>query len=455
MPTKILVLETPQFQLGANAGADSERLDPSKFLDRVKQHAEEFQKDPSSNNVLFVLAPAECKSMSGFEQATLGPSPVSICYFASQKDAIQFLPTLLIFAASDRSQGLKDSLQEGSTIYSESFFNGKGLGARLDPAFTFARTHLDAASSAKAWACMQSLIFLGLQSLPEQGEKGTGEKVDVQIGADGKVLAFTVRFEAKAEQLSSWISNPVLALARSTTGTVETRFIQAGNKIEFNCLFFPANGPERTIEIQSFHKDAALEDANFVKEYAFKNFAEIGNATPAAAPKKGKGGFKKKFSDQVNAAAPSAAPAAAAEVPAQVAQLEEKIKALEASLKTQTELAAKAVKEGSDPMKKRDVLTNIKDSQSEGLKQNIKMLEGELEEAKKREKELMTMVDKAVQMKDEAAKRIKELDVKLKQAGGNQGSKVTMLERQIEEQKRQNKELSKRITELMEKARAA
>lgn len=65
------------------------------------------------------------------------------------------------------------------------------------------------------------------------------------------------------------------------------------------------------------------------------------------------------------------------------------------------------------------------------------------------------MVDKAVQMKDDAAKKIKELDVKLKATSGSGGSKVQMLEKALEEQKRQNKELSKRVTELNEKLRAA
>ncbi len=493
MPTKILVIETPHFQLGANAGETAERASPETFPATLKK----FQGE-GGTDTLFLLAPSDIKTHAAFGEAVNGPASVSVAVCESQQDAIRFLPSLLIFAGGDRAQGVKDCLGDGSTIYSETFFNGKAVGTRLDPCFNFARTRLSGVLATNAWGCLQSLVFLGLQNLPEQGEKGTGEKVDVQIGADDKLVAFTVRFEIKPDQLAALRANPLLTLPRTAAGVFESRFIQAGNKIEFNCLFFRSGGAERPIEITSFHRDAALEDASFVKEYTFKTFAALTEPAPEEKTKvKGKGGFKKKFSEKMAESSPppateetkiasdisgpvgsttvKGAPAAAEAkvvvsgkaslVPDKetviknenaankVLELEAKIQALEHNLKVREEALAKAGAE--DPLKKRDVITNIKDSQAEALKQRIKILEEEAEETGKREKELMSMVDKAVQMKDEAAKKIKDLDTKLKQSSGGTSSKVTQLEKQLEEQKRQNKELSSRVTELNNKLKAA
>lgn len=463
MPTKILVIETPTFQLGANAGATAERIDPAAFPERWRKHHTE-----GGTDTLFVLAPSEIRSQEIFSEAVKGPAPVTVAFCASQQDAILFLPSLLIFAGGERAQGVKDCLADGSTIYSDTFFNGKGVGARLDPCFAFARGQLNPTAATNAWGSLQSLVFLGLQNLPEQGEKGTGEKVDVQIGADEKILAFTVRFEIKPEMLEAVRYNPLLNLPRYAAGAVESRFIQVGNKFEFNCLFFRSGGTERPIEILSYHRDAALEDASFVKEYSFKTFAALGGDAPAEKPKKG--GFKKKFSEQVAPAAESTPAPADVSGPVKVtvsgkatlgrdpdvkkiADLELKVKELESKLQTRDEALANVGKD--DPLKKRDVITGIKDSHNDALKQHIQTLETDLEEAAKREKELMSMVDKAVQMKEEAAKKIKDLDTKLKQSSGGNNSKVVQLEKQLEEQKRQNKELSARVTELRNKLEAA
>jgi uncharacterized phage infection (PIP) family protein YhgE len=140
-----------------------------------------------------------------------------------------------------------------------------------------------------------------------------------------------------------------------------------------------------------------------------------------------------------------------------VNELEFKVKSLEAALKTREEMIAKfkGTKELKDQPDKHDLLSNIQDSKSDGLKQNIKKLEDNLTEANEREKQLMTMVDKAVQIKEEATRKVKELEVKLKAATGENNSKVQALEKALEEQRRQNKELSKKISELSEQDKAA
>lgn len=482
MPTKILVLETPTFQLGANAGPDTEKLSPMAFSGRLQKHRESGAKES-----LFVIAPEEVRFNGIFSEANHGPGNLSFALFSRVEDCIRFLPSLPLFYGDTRTTGLKDCLQKGSTIYSTSLFNGKNVGSKLDPAYAFARRCLSLGQSANAWGCMQSLVIHGLQFLPDLGESGTGEKVDVQVGSDSKHFALTVRFDVPAEKVAMVRSSPILNLPRTSTGVFESRFVAEAGKMEFNCLFFRENGPERTVEISSFLSLGTLEDAGSVSTYQFKGFENLDGAVPEDKRKvSGKGGFKKKFSAQIDpealkkaeeestriaASAPEpekkvvvsgSATLTAADTVVKAgsanAEIEAKVKNLEAGLKVKDEMIAKLQRDLSvqlDPSNKRDVITNIKDTQSEGLKQNLKLVEAELEEAKSREKELMKMVDKAVQMKDEAAKKIKELEVKLKQAGGQKGSKEQMLEKQIEEQKRQNKELSNRVTDLMNKLQAA
>lgn len=481
MPTKILVLETPTFQIGANAGPGTERLSPMAFSDWLRKHREAGAKEN-----LFVIAPEEVRFHNLIAEANQGPGSLSFALFSRVEDCIRFLPTLPIFYGDSRSTGLKDCLQKGSAIYSQSFFNGKSVGSKLDPAYAFARRSLSPSQAANAWGCLQSLVIHGLQFLPDVGEKGTGEKVDVQVGCDEKHFAVSVRFDAAPEQLSAVRSSPILNLPRTCTGVFESRYVAEARKMELNCLFYRNGGPERTVEIAGYLATGALESAESVSTYQFKGFESLDGAVPEdKRVVTGKGGFKKKFSQQIDPEAAKAAETVSVISPETTApevkvvvsgsasmgaketvvkggasspELEAKLRALESGMKVKDEMIGKLQRElaaFSDPTAKRDVLTNIKDSQSEGLKQNIKALETELEEAKGREKELMKMVDKAVQMKDEAAKKIKELDVKLKQTGGQKGSKEQMLEKQLEEQKRQNKELSAKVTDLMGKLQAA
>jgi|GEM_PF-4836059 len=533
MPTKFLVIETPHFQLGANAGEQTEKIDPASFPARLKQHRE-----ANTNDLLFVLAPEELRYQLVFQDAGSGPGSVSVAFFPKAEDAIRFLPSIFLFASDTRSTGVKNTLAKGSAIYLETFFNVTSVGSKLDPVFAFARRHLTALSATNAWGSIQTLVFQGLQSLPEQGEKGTGEKVDVQIGADEKLLTLSVRFDLPKEKVPGTRVSPVLTLPRSSAGIFESRFVAEGEKMEFNCLFFRDGGPVRPIEIQTFENAAALENPASAREYSYQAFSAISTAMPEEkrVVKAGKTGFKKKFSAVINpsGAEPEAVSAISANnapyaekklvvsghaalgkdaqmitgkaAPAEAstlvtgdytekekvslvkgasagleessttvksnvafgeketifkggatnAELEQQIHAMNITIQQKEAMIIKLNKDlaaVNDPLAKRDVITNIKDNQSEGLKQNIKVLETELEEAKEREKELMKMVDKAVQMKDEAAKKIKELDLKLKQAGGNKGSKEQMLEKQLEEAKRQNKELAARIGEMMAKQR--
>lgn len=479
MPTKILVLETQAFQLGANAGSDTEKLSPMAFSERLQKHRESGAKEN-----LFVIAPEEVRFHQIIAEASHGPGNLAFAMFSRVEDCVRFLPSLPIFYGDTRTTGLKECLQKGSVVYSVSLFNGKNVGSKLDPAYAHARRCLTPAQASNVWGCLQSLVIHGLQFLPEVGEAGTGEKVDVQVGSDDRHFALTVRFDAGPEQVANIRSSPILNLPRTCAGVFETRYLDESKKMEINCLFFRQGGPERTVEITSFVETAGMENADTVSNYQFRDFSYIDGAVAEDKQVvKGKAGFKKKFSAQIDPAAdplasetmsiiaPTNTPYEAVKTTVSGGasfvkketvvkggdtnpELEAKLRALEAGMKVKDDMIAKFQKElatANDPNAKRDVITNIKDTQSEGLKQNIKVLETELEEAKGREKELMKMVDKAVQMKDEAAKKIKELDMKLKQAGGTKGSKEQMLEKQIEEQKRQNKELSAKVTDLMGK----
>jgi uncharacterized coiled-coil DUF342 family protein len=58
-------------------------------------------------------------------------------------------------------------------------------------------------------------------------------------------------------------------------------------------------------------------------------------------------------------------------------------------------------------------------------------------------------------MKDEALKRNKDLETKVKQASEGNNSKIVTLEKQIDEHKRKNQELSKKISQLVEQITGA
>jgi hypothetical protein len=523
MPTRILALETTSFKAPADLPPDTARADSQAFPALAEQHHGADTKD-----CLFVLAPAECRSQSAFSKALRGPNSICVMYFQKPEDISRLSAQTIALASDSRATGVKECLPKGSTIYSESFFNANMIGSKLDPCFQLARKHLPPSVAVNAWGCLQSLVFFGLQTLPDQGEKGTGERVDVQIGGDKSTVALTVRFDLPQDMLQITLDNPLLSLPRVAAGIFECRYLMNGNKMEFNCLFFGENGPLLPVEAIAFRREPALESTEAVKTYNFRNFGTLAAAMGEKEEKRVvKGGFKKKFSENVKVAGPApaaeeattikggssaapeqkivvsgasglgkanetmvvkggapadnasfgAAPAAApqagnpaaATAPApsspapalekdkNIAVLESKIQGLEDTVKQRDELVAKLnkeIEEIKDPMKM-GVISGIKDNHLEGLRSNLDRVRTELEESQKREKELMAMVDKAIQIKDEALKRIKELEVKVKQSAGGKTSQVVMLEKQLDEQKRQNKEMNKRLGTLLKQLQEA
>lgn len=500
MPTKILIVQAPNFTPTAPAWNGAVTAELSKIPAILKTEI------PPGGSAL-LLAPESLRKDSQMQGLLDAGYPLTCLFFRDQAQADAFSPQTEFLLAEGRTTGVKACLAKGSTIYSETFFDAGKVGERLDPVFRFARGKLSPQKSVEAWGTLQSLLFLGIRSLPEQGETGTGERVDVQVGADADHLVFSVRFDLPPEKWLEIRKHALLELPRSAVDFFEFRYLQSGKKAEFTAFSFFKDSPASTIEAQSFHPTAALENSQEVKEYNFQSFGSLGGKAPETK-RVIKGGFKKKFSEQVKIAADPAAaeektvikatsekivdadngnflvsgevlqPAAKvvvsgaaglgkgevktelkAAVAAEKSQslMESKIQGLEATLKQREELVAKLnkeIEEIKDPSKM-GVISGIKDNQVTGLKDNLTRLQAELVEAQGREKELLAVVDKAIQMKDEAVKRFKELDVKLKQSSGGNNSKVVMLDKQLEEQKRQNKELSKRITQLTDQLTAA
>jgi hypothetical protein len=454
-----------------------------------------------------LLAPKALQKSSVIQGYFDAGFPLTCLFFQDQEQANQYAQPLNFLSSESRTTGVKENLTKGSTIYTETFFNAAKVGERLDACYKFARAKIGATRSVEIWGAFHSLLFLGIHSLPEQGEKGTGERVDVQVGADSNCFAFSVRFDFPADKWPDLRRNALLEVPRSAIDFFELRYLQAAKKVEILGLCFLSAKKPLSIEGISFHTTAALEDPKSVKEYTFQGFGSLKGTNPEEK-RVIKGGFKKKFSEQVSIKAgkeeaqdqtvitaekvidadngnflvkgevlqptPKVVVSGAAELGKKVdsetsnkpnspaekeknaALWESKIAGLEQTLKQRDELVAKLnkeIEEIKDPMKM-GVISGIKDNQLEGLKGNIKRLEDELAESQGREKELLAVVDKAVQMKDDAVKRIKEMDTKLRGYQGGNNSKVVALEKQIDEQKRQNKELSKRITQLTEQIQA-
>lgn len=158
---------------------------------------------------------------------------------------------------------------------------------------------------------------------------------------------------------------------------------------------------------------------------------------------------------QLRAAPPAAAAPAAPAVNHDSG--DNKMIGLELELKEKIDIIeklSKEIEEIKDPAK-RNIISGIKDNTVEAWKQKFERSQKELEESTAREKEMLAVLDKAVVMKDDANKKLKELETKLRAASGGKSSQVTQLEKQVEEQKRQNKELSKRVSSLTEQLEAA
>lgn len=470
MAIKIVIVETVKFHGLPDLWPDVKRVGATDGTEKVSEALREL-----NGSTTLVVASAELRNSPCFEAALAAPGTrTTVAYIGEPEDFTLCSGTLMQFMAEQRATGVKTFLEKGSSIFSEALFNAGAAGEKLDSCFRFAHGKLTPGRAVDAWGALQSLVFVGIKSLPNQGENGTGERVDVQVGADANRFVFSVRFDNPASEAERMRRAPLLEVLRTSCDVFEVRSLTGTNKLEILGFVFTGACPKKPVEIHTCQVDAGLETATDVREYEFRGFHALAGGGPEEK-RVFKGGFKKKFSDKVMVAAPDPveAPAEvriAADAPKAESKtvvsggaalggkgksaslLESKIAGLEANLKQRDELIVKLnkeIEEIKDPLKM-GVISGIKDNQVEGLKANIARLQTESEEAQKREKELMGVVDKAIALKDEAVKRLKDYESKLRQSQGGNNSKVVALERQLDEQKRQNKELSKRITQLME-----
>ncbi|MGZ6289328.1 MAG: hypothetical protein ACXWQO_14165, partial [Bdellovibrionota bacterium] len=398
--------------------------------------------------------------------------PFSFLQFSRAEDAIRFAPRLPFLSAEGRTSGIKEALKPGSTIFTESFFNVTAIGTKLDTCQELAGARLAPAAALSAWASIQSVVFLGLQSLPE---KSAGEKIDMQIGTDDKQLVFSLQFPIAREKLTSFRRHPILETLRSASGFFELRYHKAGSTLEIVSIFFAQEKPEWPVECHSFVPVTALEKNSSVAEYTFRQLGslrgrEATSAAAAAAAPAAPSPFKKKFSERMIVAAPAeAAPetkgpvvtAAASLAPkagsAPNTELEMKVLSLEAKVKDRDVTIARLSAEITSLKEPgtREVITNIKDTQLQGLKDNIARLEDELAEALEREQAKESSEDLQPGIKDQFQRKIKDLELKLKAANDDRGSKIMALEKQVEDQKKKVKDLTKKITELTNQLRSA
>ncbi|MCO5143307.1 MAG: hypothetical protein M9962_09485 [Oligoflexia bacterium] len=480
MSKKVFLIKSASFQLQDSYIPSAVAVDISS----INTIFEDLKNGPS-----LVICPDEVKMKFDFMEAVNSTShDCTVLYFRSKVDADKFQPYIFSLLENERKVGAKAYLEKGSTLYSESYFNANSLGSKTDPVFNLAKTNLTPELAVDVWASLQSLLFLGVQNLPSAGENGTGEKIDLQAGIDAKGFVLSISFDLPKEKLASLKTNAVLAMPRTSADFFEIRYIEAGSRLEIVCLFFKTNSPEWTIEAQTNSKAVAIDSNKDASEYSYKSIQSIQTSTPQEK-RVIKGGFKKKFSDTVTKIsadpkqtdnevtvvksneenndflqavvfgnedamkekAEPVVPTSSANTKSD-ALLTSKIESLESTLKQREELINKLnkeIEEIKDPMKM-GVISGIKDNQLQGFKDNIKRLEQEIATYQEKEKELMGLVDKAINIKDESVKKVKELETKLRQSSGGTNSKVVQLEKQLDEQKRQNKEISKRLNQLME-----
>jgi hypothetical protein len=297
MPTKIVIVDSANFQVSPNAWVGAELVP----LAQMKEKLPALAAQP-----LLIVGGNELK-FDPVLQAQLenAGQPFHLLQFSSKDDAGSMAKFFSFLQTENRTMGIKALLNPGSTIFTESFFNAFGIGAKLDACHDLARNHLKPAAAFSAWAALQSILIVALRSLPDNGDKGTGEKVDLQIGADGQRFVCSVSFPLPAAQLAEFRRHPVLTILRSNAASFEVRYHKMGSRVELTAFFFSAAGPQQTVECQSFSPATALEDPTTVKEYTFRTLGSLRESAGASAP--ASGFKKKKLSEKMAEVAPAPA----------------------------------------------------------------------------------------------------------------------------------------------------
>lgn len=437
MPLKIFIAEGAGFQIPVSTWAGAQAFELNKLKDTIPGKL-------SGSEGNLVIGPSPLRYEACLEAPLRDPSAnFCLLLFSRAEDAVRLAPRLFLCAQPNRTIGIKDWLTAGSTIYSEAIFNAGALGAKLDHCYAFALQHLAPAESLATLNCIQAAAGLGLQSLLEK----PSEKVGLQIGQDQTQLAFSVQFPLAPERLAEFRRHPLLEVARTSAHFYETRYLHDAQKFELTCLFFREARPERTIECHSIQPLGGQEDPLRVKEYQFLPLSSLANGSSGSKAVPAGSAFKnkKKFSEQVQTANPRAGGPT-------VAALENQIVGLEHSIAEKDQVITRLSKDVSD---QRDAAANSamtvdREQQLKSQRETIQRLEQDLAKALLREKESAKPVEGS---KEDLAKKLKETEFKLKAAIGESLNKTTSLEKQLEEQKRQNKELIKKLNELSEQTR--
>jgi len=487
MSLKIYTLESLPFPASESPWGNVEKIKANDFLPLlvVPNEAENAQS--------LVLMPNQKRPIETLQTLFSCGAALSIAILEEDTN-LNLLKSKETLFSITRKPGIKSALEKGSTIFSETFFHAGKIGSTLDPLYNFTLEKLGQKKAVDMWAALQAAVYVGIRSLPSQGANGTGERVEVQVGCDEKTFSFSITFDLTINDHKNVCHDPALNILRSTANFFETRFYFDSNKIEILATCERKEDNKASlVEVHTVRPKTGTETNQEAQEYTYKPFQNLSGKTNDEK-RVFKGKFKKKFSETIKVSgdtpntldntkttilaekvvdaengnflvqpeilAPNVNPEQLKAKPVEenksAALLESKIQSLENTLKQRDELVAKLnkeIEEIKDPMKM-GVITSIKDNQVAGLKDNIKRLEAEVLESQEREKELMSVVDKAIVIKDEATKKVKDLETKVRQLQGGNNSKVTTLEKQLEEAKKQNKDYLKKITALTEQIQA-
>lgn len=481
---------------------ESVRLALLEFSEAYKNVATDLAKEPNTlMKIVWVV---------NDESPTTLPEGIGSYSRIHERDLDQELiaNALLNSFLPERSVGVKSFLKPGSTIFSESFIGLQGLGAKLDPCNMLAAQNLPKKVAAVFWSTVNSLVTEAITLLP--ASMVDAKRVELQIGTDDNLVCASIRFpfdfkdslhlneyftyeENKA--VSQWL------LARENANLIELRAYEENKSVELIAVFI-RNEMEQSVRhpvlIRHMH-EMPLEDASQVSQYKFKMFSSI-----ALSKKKGQIGFRKKHSDdqakqiisgraeeddntetRIKGEAPEKEVKTKVEgvtdhiqeekitvkdksasnkdivsisdirkiedADKKASLYESKIQGLQETLEQREGLITKLnkeIEEINDPMK-RGAISGVIDNQQKALMQNVKRLESELQEADKREKELMSMVDKAVQQKDSALKSNKALEAKLAKASQGNNAQTVQLKKQLEEANKQKAILSKKLADAL------
>lgn len=457
MPTKILFWQCGSGPVATEVAQSMLQLKPWSCFESIdilqgtlEQAAQHCQTDQYS--LLVIPVDEQSPTPEAVAAAIPGPRVIMAGAVEASADGSQLSlgtvrePELLRGALASlnpqRSIGVKYFLEKGSTVYYNTFFPTLGLGAKLDACHAFFQRELGQSRSLIAWNAVYNLLLMGLRQ----------SSVDVQFGSDERQAWGSVVFSLTSGRVNEnafhMMNQLELRLARELAPMVDTRVLENSEKLEISIGFSKKLESSEHVSFFRLEATEALEDQAFAACYKFRHIEDAAGELGAEQKTKKRG-----FQNRTKGEEPQAADAVQVVVKDPNPELQQEIDYLKKQIALRDEMLAKLNKDVAELKnpEKWQVITGIQDTQKEGLKDNIDRLKQDVEFLEKEKKQLLSLADQAVRVRDQSQQQSRGLEVKFRQQQESYTTRIQLLEKQVDDLSKQKQALVKQVSELSEK----